>query len=211
MDTLSILRDRAETGSSEDRDRLLQNGAAFAAMTIQNQTDGAERAFVAWLAEGRPVDGGKAIQRLNYWRQVSRRISSVMALPAGTADTLRDLPAREREEAFARQTWGFGPAKSCFSLACAGIGDQACMDSHLLRRYVNEAVQVKGFLAQRDLKMEWGHKDQGKQRFARYFRLADLVFGGPLDCADHAAAQWAEWLAKLDRPGHPCLVEGAVA
>lgn len=210
--TLFELRQQAESASPEERRRMLVDGASFAAMTIQNDTDAAERAFAAWKSEGRPVDGGKAIQRLNYWRQASKRLQSVASLTVDQVDQVWQADTRDAEELFASMTWGFGPAKSCFSLACAGFGSNACLDSHMIRRNRSLAVLVKGFVGQDKAshRMEWGQKDSTKSRFARYWRLQELVFGTCLDCSDYAAAQWCEWLAFMGRTdAHDLLVEVA--
>lgn len=217
MHTLDELRRRADVALAADDlaalKQLVQDGATFAAFTIQNRTDNAERAFTAWKTAGRPQDAGEVddVRRLNYWNQAVKRVASVMALDTADIAAITAAEPRHAEELFASLTWGFGPAKASFALACAGIGRQACLDVHMLRRNESIARSVPGFVRDLESKTEFGQKDSTKQRFARYWSLLDgIVDHGTLAAyagMDACRAQWADWLDFMNRPdAHDILI-----
>lgn len=215
--TLETLRSQAADAIAREDvatlKRLVQDGAVFAQFTIQNPTDAAETAFVAWRAAGRPGDVGEVseVRSLNWWVSKVKYCRTVMALDTDDVWEIANAKPRQAEEIFASKVQGFGAAKSCFALACAGIGRQACLDVHMLRR--NDALMrtVPGFGRTKKGGFEYLQTDRSKKRFSRYFELVDMIMTcGTMaghDVADSARAQWSDWLTFMDRTdAHDMLI-----
>lgn len=167
---------------------LLEDGATFASFTIQQATERAEIEFDRWISAGRPADV-RTSGRQYLWQAANRRLASVRALTDAQVLELATVGSPRAEQLFAQLTWGYGPAKASFALACAGFGRQGCIDGRLTQKHRTRLDALAHNLGARD----WQTGLTRNLRWDLYqVALKDLWPGD-----DSATGQWSEWLEDL--------------
>jgi hypothetical protein len=158
-------------------------GASFAKFTVLCQTPLAEKTYDQWIDAGAPDNPATVgIPYLHGTR--SQTIADLRALTDDDLWTLVNLPSREREQFFAGKVRGIGNAKSCFALACAGIGTNACLDSRFWNRFGENFDPATVKKARGSSKAMWD----------AYWTIVDAHYD---NATDSAWLQWVEWLDEL--------------
>ncbi|MGH8304505.1 MAG: hypothetical protein ACRETG_02730 [Steroidobacteraceae bacterium] len=131
--TYAELRRRFRAGDNPTRHLMIEDGAAFASFSIMTPTETAERLFRRWIEAGRPVILTGITKQLSVTRE--RRLLSVTLLSDMQVEFLSCMRSPNLDRIFAQWTWGYGPAKASFAMACAGIGQLPCLDRRLMKKH----------------------------------------------------------------------------
>ncbi len=160
-------------GNWERIRELVVRGAVFATMTIRTKTNLAEKRFALYL-NGANVDdivGLMGTQR-----------ATIRTLEALTTEQVKEIVlSTERESLLGKLVKGLGTAKTAFSLACAGVGNKGCIDTHHAKQYAHIG----------DTKL-W-NKALRRGDYGAYTTLIHMIWGA----GDTALAQWKDWLSRL--------------
>lgn len=177
--TLAIQRARVkatlESGDRATLRMLLEDGATFASFSIKTPTAAAEAHFARWLALGRPANLRRV--RGNLRAQCEQRLYALRNLSDEEIERIARAGSPQAERIFAELTWGYGPAKASFALACAGFGRLACLDTRAIVKYSLQYFEPK-----------W--KKTRPSGWTSYLGIVGELYPGD----DSASLQWAEWL-----------------
>lgn len=172
--TYAELRRRWQVASVEERRVQFETGAAFASFSIMTPTEDAERLLRRWVEAGCPVSLEGLSEQLRATRE--HRLVSVRALLDSQIAFLGMTQSPNTERIFAQLTWGYGPTKASFAMACAGIGYLPCIDRRLQAKYA---------IPDRDL-----------EKWPSYLDWCERLYPGVWDKASAGANEWLTDLAR---------------
>lgn len=151
---------------------MIEDAAAFASFSVMTPIEEAERTMYRWLGAGRPLSMDGISKQLRTTREA--RLRSVRDLAAWQVMSLRASFSPIVERQFSTWTWGYGPAKSSFAMALAGLGHLACIDRRIARKH--------------------GFDQDELDKWPAYLSAVSRIYP---DEPDSASAQAAEWFKDL--------------
>lgn len=172
--TYAELRRRWRDGNPYLRRMQVEVGAAFASFSIMTTTEEAERLLRRWIAAGRPTSLVGLTDQLRATRE--HRLVSVAALADAQIAFFGMTSSPNTERIFAQLTWGYGPTKASFAMACAGLGYLPCIDRRLQRKYA---------IPDKDL-----------ERWPTYLDWCERLYPKIEDKASAGAYEWLDDLAR---------------
>lgn len=179
----------AHADSAAERAAVLHTAGAFALFTVQDSTRKAEERLAWWHENGRPhtlPDGLKprfpAVMRKNLASLDAAVADDAFVATLWNGDGGYGTAAR-----LAERVHGLATAKSSFTLACAGLGRTACIDSHIVDAYLD---LLRPHLTPSEVD---GRK--APSTWKRYVAAADALATEWGSRRDHARGQWGWWLS----------------
>lgn len=172
--TYAELRRRFAAGDTTEQRRLITVGAAFASFSIMTPTEDAERLMRKWIAAGMPTSLGGITEQLRETRE--HRLYAVNGLSDLAIVYLAGMRSPNVERFFAQWSWGYGPTKASFAMACAGHGYLPCLDRRLQRKYR---------IPDRDL-----------EKWDTYLEWCERIYPNVEDKASAGAIEWLTDLAQ---------------
>lgn len=202
--TLHKLREYASKAVSYHEKRfLLLRGLLFANLTIQRGTAKAELLFTETVNANYPIDIIPVLEKhkgLRFARSVRSRWIGSLLLSEYQVNRIWDYGngSSGEPERIVATINGYQSVKASFSLACAGIGKNGCLDMHIGRIFGIKKI------------LETNSGRKWDKQWSVYRELQELCFPGS---PDYALSQWQYWITYLAETtgyatDHACLLHG---